>query len=96
MITVRCPDCGRDIGVRLGARSGDVITCPNRAGLSLRLREENGRWSATIAHTVSCPNCDRTIVLSEDARAGDFVECCGHRYRLTFEYGAFAAEETSR
>lgn len=45
-----------------------------------------------MAHAVSCPNCDRTIVLPEGARAGDLVECCGQCYRLTFEYGAFAAE----
>jgi hypothetical protein len=30
---------------------------------------------------VSCP------------QAGDAIDCCGRRYRLTFEYGAFAAEE---
>jgi hypothetical protein len=57
------------------------------------LREKRGQWSATIAHKVSCPNCDHVITLDESARAGDFVECCGRRYRLTFEYGAFAAEE---
>ncbi len=92
MITVRCPDCGQDIVVPPGAPPGDVIDCPNCAGLSLRLREDGERWTATIAHIVSCPNCDRTILLPEDARAGDLVECCGWRYRLTFEYGAFAAE----
>ncbi len=74
-----------------GARAGDVIDCPNCAGLSLRLREAHGRWSATIAHKVSCPNCDRVITLGESAKAGDVVECCGRRYRLAVEYGAFAA-----
>jgi hypothetical protein len=34
------------------------------------------------------------LTLPEDARAGDSVRCCGRRYRLTFEYGAFAAEES--
>jgi len=29
----------------------------------------------------------------EDVKAGDTIDCCGRRYRLTFEYGAFAAEE---
>ena len=24
---------------------------------------------------------------------GDLIDCCGQCYRLTFEYGAFAAEE---
>jgi hypothetical protein len=32
------------------------------------------------------------ILLPEGARPGDFVECGGRRYRLTFAYGAFAAE----
>jgi hypothetical protein len=57
------------------------------------LREDRGEWSATIAHKISCPNCDRVITLDASAKAGDVVECCGRRYRLTFEYGAFAAEE---
>jgi len=56
------------------------------------VRAEEDRWVATIAHRVSCPDCERVITLSEDAKAGDAVECCGRRYRLTFEYGAFAAE----
>ena len=47
---------------------------------------------ATIAHRVSCPDCEQVITLSEDAKAGDTVECCGRLYRLTVEYGAFAAE----
>jgi hypothetical protein len=45
---------------------------------------------------VSCPNCDELLTLPEDARPGDVVTCCGQDYRLTFEYGAFAAEEMSR
>ena len=44
-------------------------------------------------YKVSCPGCGQLLTLSEDAKAGDLVECCGQRYRLTFEYGAFAAEE---
>jgi hypothetical protein len=33
------------------------------------------------------------ITLGPTAKAGDVVECCGRQYRLTFEYGAFAAVE---
>jgi hypothetical protein len=55
------------------------------------LREQHGAWSATIVHKVSCPNCDHLVTLEASAKAGDRVECCGRRYRLTFEYGAFAA-----
>ncbi|MGH2609834.1 MAG: hypothetical protein ACRDHF_12215 [Tepidiformaceae bacterium] len=41
---------------------------------------------------MSCPDCGQLVTLPEDAGAGDLIECCGRRYRLTFEYGAFAAE----
>ncbi len=57
------------------------------------MREADGKWTATIAYKVSCPACEQTIVLPETAKAGDLVECCGRPYRLTFEYGAFAAED---
>jgi Zn finger protein HypA/HybF involved in hydrogenase expression len=90
--TVRCPDCGQDVPVPPGTRSGGVIDCPNCAGLALRVRADGDRWVATIAHRVSCPDCGEGITLPEHARAGDTIECGGRRYRLTFEYGAFAAE----
>ena len=57
------------------------------------MREETGQWSATLAYKVSCPNCEQTVTLDESAKSGDVVLCCGRNYRLTFEYGAFAAEE---
>jgi len=92
--TVRCPDCGDDLAVPPDARSGDLLECPNCAGLALRLREDEGRWSGTLAHRVSCPDCNEVMTLPEDARPGDTIRCCGRAYRLTFEYGVFAAEET--
>jgi ribosomal protein S27E len=90
---VRCPDCGEVVTVPPDAKSGDLVECPNCAGRALRLTRRDGRWAATLAHRVSCPTCNDMLILPEDAKAGDAVECCGHRYRLTFEYGAFAAEE---
>ncbi len=33
------------------------------------------------------------MTLPDDVKPGDTVQCCGQPYRLTFEYGAFAAEE---
>ncbi len=93
MVAVRCPECGPALPVPPDARSGDVLECPNCAGLVLRLREDEGRWSATLAHRVSCPGCDEVITLPEGVVAGDTLSCCGRTYRLTFEYGAFAAEE---
>lgn len=92
VLSVRCPDCGQEIPVPPGTRSGDVIDCPTCAGLALRVRAEGDRWVATIAHRVSCPDCDRVITLPEHAQAGDTIECGGRRYRLTLEYGVFAAE----
>jgi len=90
---VHCPDCGVAIELPPGIGSGDLVDCPNCAGQLLRVRENAGRWVASLAHQVSCPNCENLLTLPEDAKPGDFVECCGRSYRLTFEYGAFAAEE---
>jgi uncharacterized paraquat-inducible protein A len=90
---VHCPDCDAVIELPPGIRSGDLVECPNCAGHALRVREDAGRWVATLAHQVSCPNCEKLLTLPEDAKPGDTVECCGRSYRLTFEYGAFAAEE---
>ena len=93
MPMVRCPDCAAVIELPSTVKSGDLVECPNCAGHLLRVREGGGRWSATPVHRVSCPNCDDLVTLPEDAEPGDLVECCGEKYRLTLEYGAFAAEE---
>lgn len=92
-MNIRCPDCGEVLAVPPDAQPGDVLDCPNCAGHAVRLTREDGRWAAKLAHRVSCPVCEKVLTLSEDAKAGGSIECCGHRYRLTFEYGAFAAEE---
>jgi ssDNA-binding Zn-finger/Zn-ribbon topoisomerase 1 len=92
MPVVQCPDCGAVVELPRGVRPGDLVGCPNCAGHALRVREVEGRWSATLAHRVSCPNCDEVLTLPEDTKPGDFVQCCGRSYRLTFEYGTFAAE----
>ncbi len=96
MPAIRCPDCGALIELPPSVRSDDLVECPNCAGHLLRVREDAGVWSATLAHRVSCPNCDELLTLPEDAKPGDPINCCGRVYRLTFEYGAFAAEEESR
>ena len=92
-MVVRCPDCGAVVELPRGTHSGDVVECPNCAGHVLRVREDGGGWVAALAHRVSCPACEELVTLPEDAKAGDMIECCGRRYRLTFEYGAFAAED---
>ncbi len=91
-MTVRCPDCGEEIALPQGGKSGDLLDCPNCAGHALRIREGRGQWLATLAYRVSCPDCDAILTLPEDVKAGDLIECCGQKYRLTFEYGAYAAE----
>lgn len=93
---VRCPDCGEVVRVPPKASAGDLVECPNCAGHGLRLTGEAGSWGARLAHRVSCPACNEVLTLPEDAKAGDAIECCGRRYRLTFEYGAFAAEDPQR
>jgi uncharacterized paraquat-inducible protein A len=93
---VRCPDCGALVEVPQGAKPGDVVECPNCAGHLLRLRQEAGVWIARLAHRVSCPGCDALVTLPEEAKPGDVITCCGRDYALTFEFGAFAAEEISR
>lgn len=93
MPAVRCTDCGALIELPPGVRSGDLVECPNCAGHALRVRLDDGHWSATLAHRVSCPDCEQVITLPEDAKPGDSVSCCGRRYRLSYEYGAFAAEK---
>lgn len=90
---VACPDCGEVVAVPAGASPGDLLECPRCAGHALRLAKAGGQWTATLAHRVSCPACDATLTLPDGATAGDSIACCGRHYRLTFEYGAFAAEE---
>jgi hypothetical protein len=92
MPSVHCPDYGALIEVPKETLSGDLLECPNCAGHALRVREQAGRWSATLTHRVSSSACDEVITLPDDVKPGDTVRCCGQTYRLTFEYGAFAAE----
>ena len=93
MRAVHCPDCGALIEVPEATRSGDLVECPNCADHALRVHDDAGRWSATPAYRVSCPECDEAMTLADDVKPGDTVRCCGRTYRLTFEYGAYAAEE---
>ncbi len=92
MTKVRCPDCGEMVEVPSDVRSDDVVECPNCAGHGLRVRGVGDAWVATLAHRVSCPDCEGLLTLPEGAKAGDLIECGGRCYRLTFEYGAFAAQ----
>ena len=59
------------------------------------MRDPRVPWyaKALAAFVVSCPECDDVVILPEDVKPGDTLRCCGRTYRLTFEYGAYAAEE---
>ena len=92
MRSVSCPECGRELELSETAKSGDIVDCPFCAGLSLRLIEEGGRFSAVALKKVSCPSCDRIIVLPDKAHAGDIIRCCGKEFRLTYDFGFFALE----
>ena len=81
------------VAVPADAEPGDLVDCPNCAGHALRVTREDKHWVASLAHRVSCLTCNEVQTLPEGAKAGDVVACCSRRYRLTFEYGAFAAEE---
>jgi ribosomal protein S27E len=91
--SVRCPDCHEVLAVPSRAPRGDIVECPNCAGHTVRLTKEGDHWAAKLAHQVSCPACEKVLTVADDAKPGDVVECCGRHYRLTFEWGAFAAEE---
>lgn len=58
----------------------------------MRLEAGDGQLAGVMIKRVSCPVCDRDVELPDDAKAGDFVTCCGKTFRLTYEFGAFAAE----
>ena len=92
-LAVQCPDCGAFVELPAGTRSGDLVECPDCAGQTLRVRKDDGRWSATLAYRASCPECDEVRTLPEGVKPGNTLRCCGRIYRLTFEYGAFAADE---
>jgi len=93
MARVKCPDCSAVINLPAEVQSGDLVECPHCAGHALRVREEAAGWSAMLAYRVSCPACDEVMTLPDDVKPGDTVRCCGRMYRLTFEYGSYAAEE---
>jgi hypothetical protein len=81
------------IEVAKEVKSGDLVEYPNCAGHALRVREAAGQLSATLAYRVGCPACEEIVTLPDDVKPGDTIRCCGQTYPLTFEYGAYAAEE---
>jgi hypothetical protein len=89
---VTCPECHRPLAVPPDSKTGDVLPCPFCAGVSLRLSEGGGTWTASILKKVSCALCEAEIVLADDVQPGDVMEHCGRRQAVSFEYGAYALE----
>ena len=92
MAEVLCPGCGEKITLE-DMRVGDRLECSNCANLTLRLKEENGRYFLEEIPKVSCPSCDRLIEVPEGLGPGDTLSCCGDEYRLTYDFGAYALEK---
>lgn len=84
-----CPGCGESVSLE-GLKAGDHIECPNCANLSLRLKEDHGKYFLTEIPKVSCPSCDRSLDVPEELGAGDTLMCCDTKYVLTYEFGAYA------
>jgi len=92
MRVVRCPDCGALIELpeeRARATWWSVRTVRGTPASS------GGRRSLVrdARPPGQLPQCEEVITLPDDVKPGDTVQCCGRTYRLTFAYGAYAAEE---
>lgn len=95
MREVLCPGCGEKVSLE-GLKVGDRFDCSNCANLTLRLKEENGRYFLVEIPQVSCPTCDRLIEVPEGLKAGDTLSCCGEDSILTYEFGSYALEKMQR
>ena len=91
-----CPGCGKLISVRAAAGPGDLIDCPNCAGIQLRLAVEDGKEVLRLVQLVTCPACGKRFPFDDDTPEGTLVELCGVEFKLTKEFGAFALEPIRR
>lgn len=94
MPSVICPGCGEAVDIS-SLTEGDRLECANCAGLTLELVRQEGKLTLRQVHRVSCPLCSQRHEVSEDAKAGDAMTCCDRTFRLTYEFGAYALEETT-
>lgn len=93
-MTVHCPGCGEKVSLER-LKVGGRIDCSNCANLTLRLKEEDGKYFLVEIPKASCPTCDRIIEVSEDLGPGDALTCCGEEFVLTHEFGAYALEKSA-
>ncbi|MCI0410575.1 MAG: hypothetical protein L0191_18780 [Acidobacteria bacterium] len=94
LVKVQCGGCGQEIALPSGTRSGEVIecACAHCAGLSLRVSEQGGAWSAEVLKTASCAVGEETVILPDDIEPGAVIECHGALQRVSYEFGAYALE----
>ena len=88
-----CPGCGEKISLD-GVQIGDRIDCSYCAGLTLRLKEKDGKRALEEVPLVSCPSCERILEVPEGLGPGDSLACCGQQFALTYEFGAYALKKT--
>ena len=89
---VRCFDCDQLIPLPKGVGPGDLISCPNCAGLELRIKEKNGKLVTEEVVKASCPVCGEVLVFPEGIKPGSKITHCGREFTLTFEFGSYALE----
>ena len=90
---VQCFDCNQLIPLPEGVGPGDLIGCPNCAGLELRIKQRDGKLVAEEVVKVSCPVCEKVLVLPEGVRPGAKITHCRREFTLTYEFGSYALEE---
>jgi len=93
MVSLTCPGCGEAVDIS-SLKEGDRLACANCAGLTLELVHREGELSLRQVQRVSCPLCGQMREVPEHARAGDTMSCCGRTFRLTYEFGTYALEDT--
>jgi len=93
MSELLCPGCSENVSLN-GLRVGDRIDCSNCANLTLRLKENDGKYFLEEVPKVSCPSCERIIEVPEDLGPGATLTCREENFLLTYEFGAYALEKT--
>ena len=87
-----CPVRRKMIPVLGGTKPGELIECPNCAGMMLRLFVEEGEEILRPVQLISCPGCGERIPIDEDTPAGTILRHDEKDFLLTKEFGAFALE----
>lgn len=90
---VQCFDCHQFIPLAEGVGPGDLIRCPNCAGLKLRVKEKNGKLVTEEVAQASCPVCGEVLVFPEGVKPGSKMTHCSREFTLTYEFGSYALEE---